>query len=261
MIGVKMRMIWSFAALASGAALVGALVFLMDTVLPRLTTPVPTAASLHIELRSDPFPLAVGNSALYVRVLDAAGDPVEVERLDVDAELISRMGALPMRGRPVREANGDYRVPLMWSMMGQWQVEVSAALPGSDQTLNEQFNVFVFPTQVDAPPQLRRTFVSEAENAALRADPERDFVIIIPLGTGSEIRSGHGDEVIPAEIRLQVGGRSRLIIQNNDIMRHTIGPFTVEPGEIVRQEFSRPAIYEGTCTINHDGALNIIVEA
>jgi hypothetical protein len=70
-----------------------------------------------------------------------------------------------------------------------------------------------------------------------------------------------GDDVIPADIRLNLSGQHVLVIRNDDIADHTVGPFFVRAGETIRQNFTQAAVFQGTCTIRHNADINIVVEA
>jgi len=84
---------------------------------------------------------------------------------------------------------------------------------------------------------------------------------VIPMGTQALMRSGQGDDVIPEEIRLDLSGRHVLVIRNDDIADHVVGPFFVRSGEIIRQRFTSPAEFQGVCTIRHGAEVSIIVES
>jgi hypothetical protein len=104
------------------------------------------------------------------------------------------------------------------------------------------------------------TFRSASEINALVSDPARELAIVIPQGTQALIRLGQAEDLIPTEIRLNVSGQNTLVIQNNDIVDHTIGPFLVRSGEVVRQKFTSPSVYQGVCSLNVAEAISIIVE-
>lgn len=148
---------------------------------------------------------------------------------------------------------------LTYSMMGAMAVDITATLTNGE-TVQEHYDVFVYPV-VPANGNPRTTYVSASELAAIPYDESKELRITIPLGTRAGIIGGHGDDVIGEEIRLSVSGRNTLIIQNNDIADHSVGPFFVKAGETLRQEFRTPAEYQGSCSIRHGAAINIIVDA
>lgn len=224
--------------------------------LQRPTAVVPPALP-RIELTSQPYPLTVGNNTLHVRLLDAEGNAAQATGVRVDAAS-AMPGTLPV-SRLASTVDGGFSAMLTLSMTGQWRVDVLAELPDGD-VISEQFDVFVYPV----PPEntnARTTFVSASELEALPHDPERELRVIIPQGTRAGIVGGHGEDVIGDELRLSVSGRNTLVIRNDDIADHNVGPFFVRAGETLRQEFRRPAEYVGACSIRHGATVSIIVDA
>lgn len=212
----------------------------------------------QLQLTSNPFPLVVGQNTLQVSLLDGSGSAVDGATVSVTANR-AMPGQLPINGRTTRSENGVYSIPLIWSAVDRWTIDVTAQLPNSDQVIRDQFLVFAYPIQqqnkgeIDAYRSLNGIARTQAEN------PE-EFWIVIPPGTEALIREGHGDDVMPAEIRLFVDGQNTLVIQNNDIGDHTIGPFFVGAGETLRQRFTQPAVYQGVCSVRHDSIVSIIIE-
>ena len=220
----------------------------------------PTLSNVEIRLHSVPYPLTVGPSTLFVSLRDSAGVPVDGALVQVSSQM-HHAGSLPLSHSTSDSLNGDYHVPIIWSMMGQWTVDVTAVLPEDRGTVREQFPVFIYAIPPFSTGD-RTRFQSVSElNALVSADPERELWIVIPQGTQELIRTGQGDEIIPAEIRLQANGRNILVIRNDDIADHTIGPFFVRSGETVRQQFTEAAVFEGTCSVRHSDDISIIVEA
>lgn len=68
-----------------------------------------------------------------------------------------------------------------------------------------------------------------------------------------------GAEVLPAELRVNVGDTIR--IENQDDRGHTVGPFFVGANETLTQRFSTPGEFEGVCTVHPSGELVLIVNA
>ena len=66
--------------------------------------------------------------------------------------------------------------------------------------------------------------------------------------------------MIPAVIRLDSAARNTLVIRNDDIADHSIGPYFVRAGETVRQVFSEPTNVVGLCTIRGNSEISIIVD-
>lgn len=210
---------------------------------------------LNIRLRSDPFPLAVGPTTLMISVTRADGTPVE----DAAVQVTGRMnhgGMLPLTAQARGSAGGEYRVPLVWPMVGQWTIEITVEHQAS--TTRDAFDVYVYPI---SPRSTRGAYRSAVENAAaVSANAEQEKWIILPQGSQALMQAGMGEEILPLEIRLNVQGQNTLVIRNDDIVDHSIGPFFVKAGETVKQRFTRPVEVQGTCSILPVSGISIIVE-
>ncbi len=248
----RLSFVWLAVVLVGVAA---ALVLLISAL--RVAPPVQAAAP-RLVLSSHPFPLSVGNNTLTVQLVGVDGTPVQAGAVRFDTSS-PHPGSLPLSRPATAGGEGIYSAMLTYSMAGAWAIDVTADLPDGE-TLTEHFDVFVYPVP-PANRSTRATFVSASELAAIPYDAAKELRITIPQGTQAGIVGGHGDDVIGDEIRLSVSGRNTLIIQNNDIANHKVGPFFVRAGETVRQEFRSPAEYQGACSIRHGAEVNIIVEA
>ena len=223
-------------------------------------TQSPPDSTIQIQVSSHPFPLATGPGTLLVALTNADGAPVDDADVQVSANMMMP-GMLPLTGRLEASHDGQYPVSLMWTMPGEWVVDVTAAVPGSESA-HEQFNIYIYPVPIppsDVGGEARYRSVSEVE-AVESTNPEKEMWIVIPQGTLQMMRTGQGMDVIPYEIHLSLTGQNTLVIRNDDIADHTVGPFFVRAGETIRQQFTRAAEYVGKCTINHGAELSIIVE-
>jgi hypothetical protein len=236
--------IFAAAAIIVGVAVVaGILLF-------RQTAP---AGSVQIHMTSDPFPMSIGNTTLLVTLTNADGARMDEAAVEVSAEMM-HMGMLPLTRQTSHSLNGEYRVPIIWPMAGQWMVDVTVHLQNT--TMNDQFQVYVYPV----PPKNQSNqsvFRSSSEN---KANSPQELLLVIPQGAQALIMAGQADELVPAEINLNVSGQNTLVIRNDDIVDHTVGPFFVKAGEVVRQEFTKPAVYIGSCSISYTAEVSIIVE-
>lgn len=79
--------------------------------------------------------------------------------------------------------------------------------------------------------------------------------ITIPLGTSERLDAGEDVELIPENLRFTL--QDRLVITNNDVAFHQVGPFTVGPGETVDQTFGEVATFEGLCSLHPSGSVSI----
>lgn len=208
-------------------------------------------------LTSQPFPLVVGSSTLLVGLTDSTGASLEGAKIYVTGTL-NHPGMLPSEGRGMpMQSNGLYPVRMVWSSTGDWRIDVTAVLPNED-ILKESFEVFVFPVPPENTGPLTH-YKSLSENAALvGANPEREKWLVIPMGTQAVLRQGHGED--SEDILLKIGGQDTLVIRNDDIADHTVGPFFIRSGETVRQRFTEPAVFKGECSVSDNGSISIIVE-
>ncbi|MFN8447731.1 MAG: FixH family protein [Anaerolineae bacterium] len=229
-------------------------------ILWRVAQPPAVDDSIRMNLSSAPFPQAAGPGTLLVALTRSDGTAVEDASLQVSATMMMP-GMLPLAGRPEAIQDGQYPVSMMWTMPGEWLVDVTAAVPGRE-SVHEQFNFYIYPVpipQSNVGGEARYYSVSEVSDA-ISANPAKEMWIVIPLGTQQMMRTGQGADVIPPEIRLSLTGQNTLIIRNDDIADHTVGPFFVRAGETVRQQFTRAAEYLGKCTISHGAEVSIVVE-
>ncbi len=214
---------------------------------------------IQIQMSSDPFPMAVGPATLRIALVNSDGSRIENATLFVTGQM-HHGGMLPIHAQTNRSSDGIYEIPIMWPMMGMWQLDVSAEVPGNDELIQDQFMIYLY-GMVTANTGSRTTYRSEGEYAAaLSAKPANELRIVIPQGALALIREEQEDEVIPPEIRLKASGQNVLVIQNDDIVDHTIGPYFVRSGETFRQKFTSPAEYQGTCSIRYNASVSIIVD-
>lgn len=214
-------------------------------------------SGLTIELSSAPFPMTIGVNRLLVRVADAGGNPVDDADVSVSG-LLDHGGMLPLRAVPEGSRDGEYVFRVVWPMNGSWTIDVTAQAGEDAAPLTEQFNAYVYalPPEYDKPAATYRRIRETAEQVA--KNPDRELWIVIPQGTYDLVRRGHDE--LPDDIRLQVGGRDTLVIRNDDIVDHTIGPFFIRSGETIRQRFTQAAVFQGVCSLNDIGYINIVVE-
>lgn len=216
---------------------------------------------LGIQVTSDPFPLAVGQTKLHVLLDGLESDQYEQTQIRVSSH-IEDGGALTVDGFMVSQVEDSFEVSMTYPRMGRWTIDIAVYLPGQQTPRQERYPVYVYPVAPHMTTLPDRRFRSLSELDALtKANPSQEYWIIIPQGSEELTMHRTGEEIVPDEILLQVSGRNTLIIQNNDVADHNIGPFFVRAGETIRQEFTRPATYQGTCSIRHTDEITITVEA
>jgi hypothetical protein len=101
-----------------------------------------SASNAQISLTAIPFPAAVGESRLVIRVTDFADTPVSDAALSIKGDM-THAGMVPVIAE-VRggDEDGYYNVPFEWTMAGDWIVTVEATL--SDGThAKERFDLSV----------------------------------------------------------------------------------------------------------------------
>ena len=217
----------------------------------------PSSPLIRITMVSEPFPLIIGPNNLLIAVTGSDGTPVDAQ-LSVSANMMME-GMLPINMDTITHSGDRYNVPVSWPMAGQWMIDVSAKLPNDRGTVSEQFEVYVYSTFVDNPggPAEYRS-VSQDRN--VNSDPAHQYYIVIPQGTRVLMQLGQAPDVMPTQLHMKINGMNTLVIQNNDIVDHTIGPYMVRAGETLRQTFTQPATYQGKCSVNVRATVKIIVE-
>ena len=100
--------------------------------------------SYVVTLAADPTPPVVGDGALNVTLRDAAGQAVDDAQLAIEANM-SHAGMTPVMADGAAGKDGIYRVPLTWTMAGDWYVDVKFTLPDGQKITRR------FPLQVLAP--------------------------------------------------------------------------------------------------------------
>ncbi len=75
----------------------------------------------------------------------------------------------------------------------------------------------------------------------------------IPLGAGQALDQGEPLEVLPGELDVRVGEVIEIV--NDDDRGHLVGPFYVGAHETLRQAFTQPGEFIGTCTVHPSGEL------
>ncbi len=85
----------------------------------------------------------------------------------------------------------------------------------------------------------------------------RTVTYTIPRG----VEAGETTVVIPDEIVLTVGVKDTLVIENQDKVIHSFGPFIISPESTFTQRFRRPVVYDAVCTFHEDQQLRLVVNA
>jgi len=88
----------------------------------------------------------------------------------------------------------------------------------------------------------------------------RDEIFEIPKGTWARRMAGDDIEILPDEIRLTLGVRDILVLENQDDVPQIFGPTLMMPGQGFRLPFALASSYQFACTAHASGQMTIIVE-
>ncbi len=88
----------------------------------------------------------------------------------------------------------------------------------------------------------------------------RDAIFEIPKGTWARRMAGNKVEILPKEIRLTLGVRDILVLENLDDVPQIFGPTLMMPGQSFRLPFALASRYQFACTAHASGQMIIIVE-
>ena len=95
--------------------------------------------------------------------------------------------------------------------------------------------------------------------APLPADA-REALYVIPKGTWSRRMGGESLDILPQELRLELGVRDILVLRNDDDVPQVFGPVLVMPGQRFTMPFRQAATYQFACTLHATGQLHVIVQ-
>jgi hypothetical protein len=96
--------------------------------------------------------------------------------------------------------------------------------------------------------------------APLPQPASRDRIFEIPKGTWARRMSGDKVEILPSQIRLTLGLRDILVLQNHDEVPQVFGPTLMMPGQSFRLPFAVASSYQFACTAHASGQMTILVE-
>ena len=93
-----------------------------------------TGDAYGVTLVIEPSPPAVGPGTVIATLKDEGGLPVDGARLDIEANM-SHAGMVPVLAGTTESRDGLYRVPLTWTMAGDWYVDVVFTLPDGSRVV------------------------------------------------------------------------------------------------------------------------------
>ncbi len=103
-------------------------------------------------------------------------------------------------------------------------------------------------------------FISAAAWVALSDGPLRapeSVEIVIPQGTAAAIERGSTVSAIPRNLRLVEG--DTLVIQNQDVVAHQIGSYSVSPGTTLSVPLARASTATLLCSFHPQGSIGLDV--
>jgi len=92
------------------------------------------------------------------------------------------------------------------------------------------------------------------------SSPSREEIFEIPQGTWARRIAGDQVEILPSQIRLTLGVRDVLVLQNHDDVPQIFGPTLMMPGQSFRLPFAVASSYQFVCTAHASGQMTILVE-
>lgn len=87
-----------------------------------------TQDSYAVTMVVEPSPPVVGSGTVVATLKDESGRPVDGARLEVEANM-NHAGMVPVLANTGESRAGLYRVPLQWTMAGDWTVDLKFTLP------------------------------------------------------------------------------------------------------------------------------------
>lgn len=88
---------------------------------------VPSDDSVRITLVAPLFSPPAGDGRLAFRLSDENDQPIEAAALTIRADM-THAGMLPIEAATATSESGVYRVPVRWTMAGEWIITVEATL-------------------------------------------------------------------------------------------------------------------------------------
>lgn len=83
------------------------------------------------------------------------------------------------------------------------------------------------------------------------------FEVVVPIGTFEKVMRGEFVDLLPSIIEVSVG--DEFVVVNDDKVTHTIGPFSVRPGETLRHVWQSVDTIQGECSVLMSDNVNINV--
>ena len=91
------------------------------------------------------------------------------------------------------------------------------------------------------------------------SSPTRERLFEIPQGTWARRMAGNKVEIMPSQIRLTLGVRDVLVLENHDAVPQIFGPTLMMPGQSFKLPFTVASSNYFTCTAHASGQLVVEV--
>jgi hypothetical protein len=88
----------------------------------------------------------------------------------------------------------------------------------------------------------------------------RALTYVIPPGTAARLKAGETLTVLPSPVRLTLGVRDLLVLTNDDVVVHQLGPVILGPRQTYRIPFRRPGRFQYACSLHAAGTLTLLIE-
>ena len=88
--------------------------------------------------------------------------------------------------------------------------------------------------------------------------PPKTIELVVPKGARKRLDAGEAVVVMPNKLEFRVG--DRIVIRNEDIVNHSVGPYHVRPGEEFTFTFGSPGRYAGYCPVSDGKRYEIVVK-
>jgi hypothetical protein len=88
----------------------------------------------------------------------------------------------------------------------------------------------------------------------------RQEVFRIPHGTWARRMSGDPVDILPSRIRLTLGVRDILVLENRDEVPQIFGPTLMMPGQSFQLPFAVASSYQFACTAHASGQMTVVVD-
>jgi hypothetical protein len=105
------------------------------------STATETKDDYQVSFATDPAPPDQGAGTVIVTIKDKEGHGVGASRVAIEANM-NHAGMKPENVVSTIGADGEYRLPLNWTMGGEWYVDVKITLPGGEM-ISRRFPVDV----------------------------------------------------------------------------------------------------------------------